>query len=485
MSLFLPRTALFLLSLCLPLLSSYAQENTLVMGRIDNLGLVKEIEINVNEKYLNDKNVVYTAAVTDEGYFAFPLAINEPQLVTLTYSRNKALIYLEPQDTLEVITDANSFPFTMRFDHRGGANNTHLKKYFEQHPPELNAFKLKQYRSRGSYWYVNTPTMDRLMLASTPDQFRQKMALRKKQAFADLDFFMQNNPSALTPAFRDFISSEIIYDWAYHLLLYGDVFKNRFGITESFFDFLDEVPLQNENIGNYWYRHFLQAYLCYRYAAQEEKTGNTYVNQYKLAKNIFQGKALAFLQSEMLVRGFRAKQVEALQRQYWDFSDHNPYPQFDEKVMQNYYQVMKYAAGSLAPDFTLADPTGRPVSLHHYQGKVIYLNFWASWCRPCMAKIRQLQSIQEKLEQQGIVFLHVSLDRDKQTWVETIRRNNMKGIQVLANGDIESEVARDYEIKILPQYYIIDKHGNFAAKPREHDLLEIESVLLRLNRSAQ
>lgn len=461
-------------------LSTNAQDNTLVMGRMANLGLVKEIEIKVNEKYLNNNIVSYTAEIMDDGRFAFPLEINEAQLVSLTYSRNKTLIYLEPNDTLEIIADANSFPFSNEFGHRGGANNTHLKKYYEENPPELNAFKLKQYRSKGTYWYINTPDMDRLMLGNNPSEFSQKMALRKETAFANLDFFNKNNPSELTPEFRNFISTEILYDWAYHMLLYGDVFKNRFGITADFFSFLHEVPLQNEGIGNYWYRQFLQAYLCFRYA-EETPANNAFAGQYDLSKKLFSGKPMAYLQSEMLVRGFRAKQIEALQRKYWDFTDNNTYSQLDDKVVAVYYQIMKYAEGSLAPDFTLADQNGQSISLHEYKGKVIYLNFWASWCRPCMAKIDQLKAIQTDLEQQGIVFLHVSLDRQKETWLETLRSKNIPGLHVLANGAIDSDIARNYQIKILPQYYIIDKLGNFATKPKEHDLLAIESILSRLN----
>ncbi|MEO0776827.1 MAG: TlpA disulfide reductase family protein [Bacteroidota bacterium] len=479
----LPRAALLFWGLCLACFSTFAQENSLIMGRIDHLGLVKEVEINLNERYLNNKNVVHTAAVSEEGYFVFPLTLHEPQLLTLTYSRNQTLLYLEPRDTLEIITDANSFPHAIQFEHRSGANNTHLKQYLQQNPTELNALRLKQSRSRGPYWYINAPDMDRLMLASTPKQFRHHMALRKAEALANLDSYVRSHPDALTPSYREFIRTEIIYNWAYHLLLFGDVFRNRYAIDDSFFDFLTEVPLQNGYIGNYWYRHFVQAYLVFQQARQQE-TPPTEVEQYQLAGTLFTDKARAFLQSEILVRGFRAKQVEALRREYWDFSDHNAYPQFDEKVARVYYQIMKYAAGELAPDFVLTDPNDRPVSLHQYQGQVVYLNFWASWCRPCMAKLEQLRAIQGRLEEAGVVFLHVSLDRDRSTWLETLTHRDLRGVQVWANGDVESEVAQDYEIKILPQYYLIDKRGNFAAKPRDHDLIEIESVLLRLNASS-
>ncbi len=470
----------FLLLLLLVTASLYAQDNTLVMGQLNNIGLVTEIEINVNEKYLNNEQVVYTAEVNSDGRFAFPLEINEAQLVTLSYSRNRTLIYLEPNDTLEIKADANSFPYSMTFGHRSGANNTQLKKYYEVHPPETDPFQMKQYRSGGTYWYINTSSMERMMAANIPDQFRQKMNLRKQKALANFDFFVQNNPDALTPQFRDFMSSEIIYDWAYHLLLYGTVYKNKFGIKADFFDFLDEVPLQGESIGNYYYREFLKAYLCHRFVASNN-TGNPYAGQYDMAADYFSGKPLAFLQSDMITRGFRANEVEALQRKYWDFTDHNIYPQFNNKVVDVYYKIMKYAEGSLAPDFTLEDKNGQAVSLSSYKGKVVYLNFWASWCKPCMAKMDQLRSIQAKLEQEGIVFLNVSLDRQKDTWLNTLSSKGIGGINVLANGDIESDVARSYQIKILPQYYIIDRNGYFANKPKEHDLIEIESLLSQLN----
>ncbi len=460
--------------------STYAQDNTLVMGQLTNMGLVTEIEINVNEKYLNNEQIVYTAEINSDGRFAFPLEINEAQMVTLSYSRNRTLIYLEPNDTLEVRADANSFPFSLTFGHRSGANNAQMKKYYEAHPPETDPFQLKQYRSGGTYWYVNTPAMERMMAANIPDQFRQKMNLRKQKALTDFDFFVQNNPNALTPQFKEFMTSEIIYDWAYHLLLYGTVYKNKFGIKADFFEFLDEVPLQGESLGNYYYREFLKAYLCHRYISGED-TGNPYAGQYDLATKIFTGKPLAFIQSDMITRGFRANEVEALQRKYWDFTDHNDYPQFNNKVVDVYYNIMKYAEGSLAPDFTLADQNGQAVSLSDYKGKVIYLNFWASWCKPCMTKMAQIRSIQAKLESEGVIFLNVSLDRQKDTWLNTLSSKGIGGVNVMANGDIESNVARSYQIKVLPLYYIIDRNGYFASKPKEHDLIEIESLLSRLN----
>lgn len=457
-----------------------AQENTLVMGQLYNIGLVKEIEINVNEKYLNNDQVVYTAEVMDDGRFAFPVRINEPQLVTLIYSRNRAMIYLEPNDTLEIKADANSFPFSMTFGHRSGANNTQLKKYYEKNPPETDPFKLKQYRSGATYWYVNTPAMDNMMLASTPDQFRRKMDIRKEEALSSFDFYVQNNQGALTQDFKNFLTNEIFYDWAYHMLLYGTVFKNKFGIKADFFDFLDEVPLQSESIGNYYYRHFLQAYLSHRYLAEGQQ-GNPFAEQFDLAAKIFDNKPLAFLQSEMIVKGFRSQEIEALQRRYWNFTDNNAYSGFNDKVVDVYYQIMKYAEGSLAPDFTLADQNGQPVSLTEFKGKVVYLNFWASWCKPCMAKMDQLKSIQGQLENQGVVFLNVSLDRQESTWMETLSAKDIRGKNLFANGDIESNVAKSYQIKVLPQYYIIDKNGYFSSKPKEHDLLEIETILTQLN----
>ena len=245
----------------------YAQPNTLVMGTIKNKNnLVKTITLQINQRYYNNHVDVYTSNVLEDGSFAFAVEVKEAQYAMVEYSRNKALIYLEPNDSLIIDTDANAFQYALKFSGRSGKNNAFLYQYLKENPQELDPFKMLQYR-KGSYWYSCAPDMNRL-ISSTPQRyFKSKMLLRKENALANLDAYVANNPNHLTPLFKEFLSTDILYNWAFHMMTYGHVFKGKHGVTDDFYSFMDEVPLNTTSIGNYWYREYLLAYICLLYTS--------------------------------------------------------------------------------------------------------------------------------------------------------------------------------------------------------------------------
>lgn len=446
---------------------SVFSQNTLVRGTLTNPGLTKMISIEVNEKFLTNENINYESNILEDGSFAFAVQVNKPQFAVLHYARNTALVYLEPNDTLYVDSDANSFQYSLQFSGKGGPNNKMLAKYLKQNPREMDPFAIIQYR-KGSYYYRVSPKKDEWMNGMNPSQFNAKMDMRKEKAFSEIDFYHANNPGKLSNQFREFITTEIIYDWAYHKLLYCDVYKNKYGITDAQFSFLEEIPLNNEMIGNFWYREYLRAYFSYQFT-KSGRTDNSFLAQYDEASKVLNGLSLSYFQSEMIVNGFRSKEPKAMQGRYWDFVKQNPYPYFEDKVISTYSKVMKYAEGAIAPYFDLKDMQGRQIKLEDFKGHPVYLNFWASWCRPCMKKMNAMRPFQQELEREGVVFLNISLDQNESTWKQTIQSNNFTGVHILAPENIKSDVVRSYEVSVLPQYFIINKQGAFAKKPTSAD----------------
>lgn len=453
-------------------------QNTLVMGAINERGPANTIDLQVNQYYLSDQNDSYTSNILTDGSFAFAVQINEPQLVYLKYANDKALLYLEPGDTLIVNTSANGFSDNLHFDGRSAANNQLLYAYFNENPPELDQFKMVQYRY-GNFWYRNSPHMEDVMLTKDRSAFTRYMLLRKEKALDLLQAQIKDNP-AVSSDFKAFLKAEITYDWAYHLLLYGHIFKNKYALEKDYFDFMTEVPLDNNTIGNYWLRQYLLAFVNHEHEANKGQE-NAFVDQYDIATDKLYEKARSFVQSEMIVKALRAAQFDKILPKYHEFSQSNPYILFEDKVISVYQKTIRYAPGSQAPDFVLADIKGKDVHLSAFRGRVVYLNFWASWCRPCMAKMQEMKPMQAELEKEGVTFLHVSLDKNEKSWQNKVRELNLGGVNIRAAGPSRRSLLKEYEVKVLPQYYFIDKSGAFAGKPRQFNLAEIQASLSRLS----
>jgi peroxiredoxin len=119
-------------------------------------------------------------------------------------------------------------------------------------------------------------------------------------------------------------------------------------------------------------------------------------------------------------------------------------------------------AGQKAPDFTLKDINGNQVSLSSFKGKVVLLNFWATWCPPCRAEMPSMNKLNDRLKNRGLVILAVSTDRAVND-VKEFLKSNPVNFTVLP--DYNLNVARNiYKVFMLPTTFIIDKKGVIVNK---------------------
>lgn len=458
-----------------------ADANTLVVGKISNrVSLQKEIRLQVNVRYMTSDTEEYISNILEDGTFAFGVKVREPQYATLLYSQEKKLIYLEPNDTLAIDINGGRYPDDVSFGSRGGVNNQFLTEYLKEFPKELNQFKKVQFRKE-IFWYSTMPKQDNEMRNTTPDAFKGKLKIKKDRSFAKLDFYRKNQTGKLTRDFINFMETEFMYDWAYNMLLFGHLYKGRYSLTDAYFSFMDEIPVTGGSIGNHFYRDYVMAYVNYKYEKAGDKT-DPYLKQYDYSTSSLTGNTQAFVQSEMLYKAFIDKEFDNILGRYWSFIDNTEYLDYEEKVNYAYQKAVRYAEGSPAPDFTIADIDGNMVQLAQFNGKVVYLNFWASWCRPCMRKMQRLKPFVSDMEKEGIVFLNISLDRNEKDWIDAVERLKFGGVHTMAEGDINSEIAQKYEIRILPQYYIINKNGSFAERPAQSDMVSVRTRLSELSR---
>ncbi|MCW5899222.1 MAG: AhpC/TSA family protein [Flavobacteriales bacterium] len=127
--------------------------------------------------------------------------------------------------------------------------------------------------------------------------------------------------------------------------------------------------------------------------------------------------------------------------------------------------------GSLAPDIKQNTPEGGTFALSQMRGKVVYIDFWASWCRPCRIENPELKKVYEKHKGKGFDILGVSLDRDHAAWVEAIKADGLPWKHVSDLKFWSNEAALEYAVSSIPYGILVDREGKIVAKGiRSHDL---------------
>jgi cytochrome c biogenesis protein CcmG, thiol:disulfide interchange protein DsbE len=116
-------------------------------------------------------------------------------------------------------------------------------------------------------------------------------------------------------------------------------------------------------------------------------------------------------------------------------------------------------AGDTAPEFSVRTETGQTVSLPDFKGKVLVLNFWASWCPPCVQETPSLSAFAAAYANKGVVVLGISVDKDEKAYRAFLERFRPNFLTVR-----ELQIHEEYGTNIYPETYIIDSHGKVVRK---------------------
>lgn len=142
---------------------------------------------------------------------------------------------------------------------------------------------------------------------------------------------------------------------------------------------------------------------------------------------------------------------------------------FGESVyFQEFHKVIvkftSLSIGSVAPDILLPDAKGNQVKLSGLRGKVVLVDFWASWCRPCRLENPNVVNAYNKYHDKGFEVFGVSLDQDRDKWLEAIETDGLVWTQVSDLLFWNSAVVKLYDIKGIPFAVLLDREGKIIAK---------------------
>lgn len=149
------------------------------------------------------------------------------------------------------------------------------------------------------------------------------------------------------------------------------------------------------------------------------------------------------------------------------------------KLTDKIEKIRKLQVGMPSASFAYQSIDGETVSLEDLSGKYLYIDVWATWCGPCLREIPSLKSLENDYHDAPIEFVSISIDveKDFEKWQTMVADKELKGVQLFADNDWQSEFVKAYAIDGIPRFIVIDPQGNIvnpnAPRPSDPEIREL------------
>ncbi len=413
-----------------------------VKGKVDSHTGKKAKLVLYNDPILFDE-VTTDFELAGSLEFAADLALAKASIGHLVYGDSKVEVFLEPGDELQVTFKGTDFINTLHYSGAGSDHNNYLKD---------KQLKFKELDDRAR------------KMVETADPIEYKTYMEKSRQIK-LNFWKESKKKyKFSKTFERYSKADIDYWYAYQLLnypwehpLYFDQ-KTPMDVPTEYYDFISEIPSQSEDaLPGMNYTYFLDQFIDY----MSTIPANEGLSNIEIAKNYINGDALDYYTAKQYSIACKRGKAKQVGNDIKSFIETCPNQTYNNVLRLVYNEAKGLMVGDNAPNFTLTDIEGKEVKLSDYKGKVVYLDFWASWCSPCVHHMRNSKTWKERFKHSDVVFLYVSLDKDKKVWENFVKSNGFKGTHVSVPGGnvYQSQIARLYKVKRMPAIFLIDREG--------------------------
>lgn len=196
------------------------------------------------------------------------------------------------------------------------------------------------------------------------------------------------------------------------------------------------------------------------YRAMEEMKRQIDLNIHSYVDSCNNTLAITYVIGDFIAREYPFEEVE---RHYNRLTPEVKASHPGQLLKEKIEQLKQINIGGLAPDIDLPAPDGKQVRLSSLRGKYVLLDFWASWCGPCLAEVPNVKEIYATYKDKGFEVYGVSLDNKKDAWEKAIGQHDLTWTHVSSLKGWECPVAKQYNVTGIPRMYLLDREGRIVA----------------------
>lgn len=443
---------------------SLLAESTPFSGQIVN-PVTRTLTVEYVYNHFTGEDTFFQADVKSDGTFSTALNIDCPTVIFLSHGGKKLQVFVEngqpfhfsfnavnPQKSLDVFWE-QTLPNTAQHTSQ---NNQLFSQYYQEYKTNQNENLLFV---GGLGAKVNNEELHYYQTHNGNENF--KYIQEKKKGVLDfLEEKKKEFPQATTA--YEYIKTDIIYYWNTQLAMFAKSLnpsnQEAYEQEMSFFNIKDEQIFNHPQ-----FLMFLNIYAMKSCETSKE------LNFYKDVKTIYGcikrnddlgPPVKEEMLGKLLYLNMRSEAITEVTPLFNDFMKTVQSSKIIDSLVKKYEKINQFKDGVTAPTFELKNQYGESISLNDLRGKMVFLSFWANWCKPCIRNMENSRDIKAALANESIEFVYVSIDNQEDLWQNSEIVKTESGTHLWADRRF-APILKAYKVAVLPKYYLIDKEGKF------------------------
>ena len=419
--------------------------DAVIMGSVQN-ATSKYIELKYLNNPIDDTLQTMIIELNEQGQFYQALPLRKPLEAILVYNQNPISIFIEPEENVEIRTSEKHFYESLLLN--GTYKNNQYLIDFQK------AFPIQKLINERNQHIINDDADDY--------KFYEDSIYKEKVKF--IDQYAVNQPLSRQFIRRQKASYRYGSSNAKFRLAntYSYLTQKEKKLPKDYYQFMLDLSVREGDLLLLTeYREYLDNYYTFRYNEDKPEVNSELEmarSEYSLAENLFEDRVKYYFLTKKFGEILDTHPYEISKNYISPFMSDISNSEYRAYIDRKILAASNGSNETIAYNFKLQDQNGKWVSLSDFKGKTVYLNFWASWCIPCIGEIDNHNHINQIYKDRDFVTIMVSIDEDAKAWKKTLPQYDKEIVQLRMNG-MKTEIGKRYNLRFIPKSLVINKDG--------------------------